>query len=72
MDKLPTKDAETFKFPKAYICNICYTVIGEGFKDWIKEQINLRNEKVAKDSNLLITMDKDVAAAFYKSNAVSL
>ena len=72
MDKLPEKDSETFKFPKSYVCNICYTVLGEDFKEWIKAQINDRNEKVAKDQNLNIEIDKDIAAAFYKSNAVSL
>ena len=49
MDKLPEKDSETFKFPKSYVCNICYTVLKNLFKEWIKEQINDRNEKVAKD-----------------------
>ena len=57
MEKLPDKDDETFKFPKAYVCNICYTVIGDDFKSWIKDQINQRNAKVAKDQNLLINMD---------------
>ena len=37
MSRLPEKDGETFKFPKSYVCNICYTVIGDTFKDWIKE-----------------------------------
>ena len=72
MEKMPDNDTETFKFPKSYVCNICYTVLGENFKECIKEQINIRNEKVANEENLLIDMDKDIANAFYKSNAVSL
>ena len=72
MDRLPDKDAETFKFPKSYVCNICFTVIGDNFRDWIKDQINIRNEAVAREQNLLINMDKDVFDAFNRSNAVSL
>ena len=71
MDKLPDKDDETFKFPKAYVCNICYTVLGEEIKIWIKEQIEFRNQKVATEGNMLIKMDSEIAQAFHSSNAVS-
>lgn len=60
------------KFPKSYVCNIIYTVFGEQFKDWIHEQIKMRNEKVAVMGNMNINMDPEIAKAFYASNAVSL
>ena len=71
MSKLPDKDEETAKFSKSYICNLVYTVVGEDFKFWVKSQINSRNETVAAKQKLLVSMDKDIAAAFYRSTHVS-
>ena len=51
-EKLPEKDAETFKMPKSYICNLCYTVIGNDFKNYVQEMINLRNGKLPKKVTL--------------------
>ena len=71
VDRLPDKDDETFKFPKSYVCNLIYTCVGDDFKSWVKQQIIDRNEKVAKDQNLNIDVDRDIAEAFHRSNAVS-
>ena len=68
---LPDKDEETAKFTKSYICNLVYTVVGEDFKAWVKEQINSRNEIVATKQKLLVNMDAEIANAFYKSTHVS-
>ena len=35
-NKLPDKDGETFKMPKSYLCNLCFTVIGNDFKNYVQ------------------------------------
>ena len=59
------------KLPKQWIVNVGYTIIGDDFGHWIKEQILERNKKVTTQKNLLIDMDPEVAAAFQQSTNVS-
>jgi len=68
---LPDKLVEAKKFPKPYLCNLIYTLVGDDFKQWVKTQINTRNERVAVEANLNIEMDPAIAAAFNNSTAVS-
>jgi hypothetical protein len=37
---------EIFKIPKQWFCNIIYSIIGQPFKDWVKEKIVERNSKI--------------------------
>ena len=37
------------KVPKAWICNVGCTVIGDAFHNWVGERIKARNEAVAQD-----------------------
>ena len=62
---------ELLKTPKAWICNVGATVIGEPFQVWVGERIKERNETVTKERSMLIQMDERVAAAFHASTAVS-
>ena len=62
---------EIRKLPKQWIANVAYSVLGDDFSDWVKEQIEARNEHVAQKGNLFIELDPDVAAAFEASTAVS-
>ena len=62
---------ELLKTPKAWICNMGATVIGEPFQAWVGERIKERNETVTKERSMLIQMDPHVAAAFHGSSAVS-
>ena len=62
---------ELLKTPKAWICNVGATVIGEPFQAWVGERIKERNETVTKERSMLIQMDPHVAAAFHASSAVS-
>ena len=62
---------ELLKTPKAWICNVGATVIGEPFRAWVGERIKERNETVTKERSMLIQMDERVAAAFHASTAVS-
>ena len=57
MAAFPDKMVETKKFPKEYLCNVIYTIVGLDFKQWIKSEINARNEKVTVEGNLNIAMD---------------
>ena len=52
---------EIIRLPKQFIINVAYTVIGDPFKEWIREQIETRNKKVTKEKDLLINMDPMVA-----------
>ena len=56
---------------KQFIVNVAYSVVGEPFKQWVKDMIETRNQDMTKSKNLLINMDTDVAAAFQASTAVS-
>ena len=56
---------------KQFIVNVAYSVVGEPFKQWVKDMIETRNQDMTKSKNLLINMDPDVAAAFMASTAVS-
>ena len=50
---------------------MAYTVVGDNFAQWVKQQIEIRNAKVATDRDLMIEMDPDVAAAFATSTSIS-
>ena len=68
---LPDKDSEIRKFPKPYLCDLIYTIVGDNFKQWVRANIENRNQKIAVAGNLNIAMDPAVAAAFLASSAVS-
>ena len=44
LDYLPD-DREIRKIPKQWLINLCYSIIGDPFKIWVKEQIEDRNAK---------------------------
>ena len=64
-------EQEMKKLPKQWIVNVAYSVLGDTFSFWVKEQIEQRNTLVADKGNLLIELDPEVAAAFHASTAVS-
>ena len=57
--------------PKAWIACVINTVMGETFSDWVKEQINTRNEKLLVEKGLAIEMDQEVADVFNASTKTS-
>ena len=59
------------RLPKQWICNVAATVIGQPFRDWVKDQINNRNQSLAVTKNLFVDMDPDIYQAFANSTAVS-
>jgi hypothetical protein len=62
---------EMRKFPRHYICNLIYSIVGEPFMKWVKVRVAARNSKVAITNNLNVTLDPHVAKAFAMSSAVS-
>ena len=50
---------------------MAYSVLGDDFSAWVKEQILQRNDKVAEKGNLMIQLDPEIAAAFQASTSVS-
>ena len=64
---MPDELCEIKKLPRGWIINVGASVVGKPFLDWIKQKICERNEKQAKERNLLIKMDPQLAAAFNNS-----
>ena len=62
---LPEPNLELPKTPKQWIANVCATLLKESFSKWVKQQIDIRHEKVAEKKDLLIKMDPEMAKAFF-------
>ena len=61
---------EMAKLPKEWIGNVAYSVMGSQFSDWVQDQMEVRNLRLATDDQM-IEMDEDVYEAFTQSTAVS-
>jgi len=61
---LPKRESEIDKLPRWYIANAIYTLVGPVFKEWVDGVIEERNQKIAKEQDLMIEMDPDVFKAF--------
>ena len=46
-------------------------MIGDTFKQWIKGRIEERNQKLADQKNLMISVDPEIARIFNDSNFIS-
>ena len=64
---MPDELCEIKKLPRGWIINVGASVVGKPFLDWIKQKICERNEKQARERNLLIKMDPQLATAFNNS-----
>ncbi len=67
---MPDK-GELHKVSREWICNVVATVLGTTFTNWVKEQIEARNEEVREKKDMNIELDPDIAAAFRASTSVS-
>ena len=56
---------------REFICNVYATVLKNIFTDWVKQQIDERNEEMKEKKDMNILMDSDIAAAFQASSSVS-
>ena len=64
---MPEEHCELKKLPRGWVINVGASVVGKPFLDWIKQKISERNAKQARERNLLIKMDPQLAAAFQNS-----
>ena len=53
------------------MANVCYSVIGRDFADFVRQQIEARNEYVANKQNLAVEVDPEFLAIINASTAVS-
>ena len=47
VDSLPVM-REIRKMPRAYVCNVIYTRVGEPFRKWVAKGCQDRNDRLAK------------------------
>ena len=57
--------------PVQWIVNVCYTVIGRDFSDFVRGAIEARNEHVANKQHLHVEVDPEILAVINASSAVS-
>ena len=68
---LPDNPKEVQKMPKQYIANICATLLGTVFTDWIRVQVEERNKSLLVDKGNVVNMDPEIAAVFKASTKIS-
>ena len=68
---LPEPSLELPKTPKQWLANVCATVLHEEFSKWVKDQVEVRHDKVSVKKNIMIQMDPEMEQIFRKSTAVS-
>ena len=54
-----------------WILNVCNTVIGSAFTDWIKSCVSARNDSMAEKRDMNVAIDPEILAVIRASNAVS-
>ena len=62
---------ETRKMPRAYVCNVIYTLVGAPFKDWVLKSCKDRNDRLENAHDTSIVLDSRIAAAYEASTFVS-
>ena len=65
---LPAEEREIEKLPRAYLANLIYTIVGERFRDWVKEKVDHRTQKILEDQDMAIEMDPEILQVFKASN----
>ena len=46
---LPVEEKEIYKFPREYLGNVIFTIVGDKFRKWVEQKIEARNEKMMSD-----------------------
>ena len=49
------------KLPKQWIANVCHTLLGVIFSNWVREQVDERNKNLLFKNNELIDIDPEIA-----------
>ena len=71
MRALPSEPREITKLHRAYVANVIYTVVGDDFREWVLQQIQIRNRKVQEQNNMVVHLDPEIARIFHASTSVS-
>ena len=61
---MPAEHHEINKLPRGWVVNVGATIVGQPFVEWVQKRIAERNVAMAKERNLLIRMNPQLAAAF--------
>ncbi len=59
------------KLPKQWIANVCHTLLGAVFAEWVRDQVNQRNQGLVVKKGELIDLDPELAEAFHASTKTS-
>ena len=62
---------EIRKMPRAYVCNVIYTLVGAPFSDWVFKSCKDRNDRLERAHDTTIVLDPRIAAAYEASTFVS-
>ena len=62
---------EIRKMPRAYICNVIHTLVGEPFKKWVQKCCENRNEHFTQKHGLEIKLQARIAEAAMASTAIN-
>lgn len=55
-----------------WILNVCYTVLGNGFSDFVREKINERNETLVDRQDLNIAIDPTILDVIMNSSSIAV
>ena len=59
------------RLPRQWLINVCNTIMGRLFAQWVERVCRSRNENLANKHDLLIEMDPDIARVFTQSTSIS-
>ena len=59
------------KLTREYLSNVCYTVAGQDFREWVDAKIEERNNKIKNEGDLIIEMDEEMYQSFKACTTVS-
>ena len=60
MEYLPEEESELKKLPREFLGNVLYSVIGDRFYQWVKVQIEKRNEIRKEKQAMQIELDPQI------------
>ena len=64
-------DVDLEKIPRQWLVNVASVVIGTPFREWVSEQIEIRNAEMANKKGVMIHVDPQILERFHQSSHVS-
>jgi len=59
------------RLPRQWIINIIYSIVGDPFRNWVKDLVRNRNDVLATKNDLMIELDPEIQKAFHNSVNIS-